>query len=71
MARKSDVERHTIDNENVGHEHCKSCGACLIAGGVHRCVTTIDPEVLEVFRMDMRPGDVRKREPNGFQLVKF
>ena len=62
-----------ISNSNVGHKHCPTCGTCLMhSAQVHRCPERVDPEVLEVMLMDMKPWDrslLRQTVPDGFQEV--
>jgi hypothetical protein len=59
MAAKS-VLKHSVE-----HDHCKTCGACLLfKAQIHYCQgdQPIDPEVLEVFKSDTRPIDVRSNK---------
>ena len=59
MAAKSHVR--LIDNTNVGHKHCPVCGACLMfSAQSHNCPTRIDPEIMEVMLLDMKPWEGRR-----------
>ncbi len=51
----------------VGHDHCKTCGTCFIAGvtkDIHKCPQAVRPDVLAVMWDEMRSTDEKTRIRN-------
>lgn len=71
------MAHQSVLRRKIGHEHCKECGACLIAGFTlenHGCTARpVDKEVLRVMFDEMRSTAEKSRllhrAPDGFHEI--
>lgn len=67
----------TGDRVRIGHDHCKDCGACLIAGFTaenHGCMARpVDKEVVRIMFDEMKSTAEKSRllhrAPDGFYEI--